>query len=73
MEDKWVINSLGGALSESGAEPTSLYSGLRVFFFVCVLFLAFFPISGFRHLQQYHKTTLDKLCAPEVGWFVSRK
>lgn len=33
-------------------ELTSLNSGLRVFFLICVLFLAFFPMSGFRYLQN---------------------
>jgi len=34
----------------TSGQHTSLNSGLSVFFLVCVLFFAFFPISGFRHL-----------------------
>ena len=43
------------AVEKGYGEQTSLYSGFRVFFLICVLFLAFFPMSGFRTLQMKYR------------------
>lgn len=46
-------------------EPTSLYSGFSVFFLICVLFLAFFPISGFRYLSTEEILLKNKYCVAD--------